>query len=214
MRGTVSYNLVIFDLDGTLIDSAEGICHAVMETIETLGYDSLSEEFIRECIGPPIADSIGSKVGYTKKQIDDFYSVFRPLYKEKYLFECSVYPGIFDLLSDLKKGGKKLAIATNKRTDYATVLLEKIGLLDYFDTVKAMDMDGRSKKKDLVKGCIDEFPGIGDTVMIGDSMNDYESAIANNIDFIGVRYGFGLKNGNDQKMMMANTIEHLRDLLV
>lgn len=73
MRGTVNHNLIIFDLDGTLIDSAEGICHAAMETIDVLGYEHLSEQFIKNCIGPPIADSIGSKVGYTQKQIDDFY---------------------------------------------------------------------------------------------------------------------------------------------
>ena len=148
------YPLVIFDLDGTLIDSSEGIVHAVLETIEELDYEPLSEEFIESCIGPPIGDSIGSRVGYTPEQIKRFYEVFRPLYKTKYLMECTVYPGIMKLLKALRIRGIKTAIATNKREDYTKTLLDNLGLSENLDYIEAMDMEGKLKKADLIGNCI------------------------------------------------------------
>ena len=168
-----SYDTLIFDVDGTLIDSGSGILKAVKDTIDILGYEELSDEFISSCIGPPIADSIGEKVGYTPQQIKDFYGVFRPIYKDKYLYDCTIYPGIKELLSDLHSAGIGLGIATNKREDYAHILLDDIGLSVYFDDIQAMDMAGTTNKEGMIRKCMANIANGGDKVaMVGDSSND------------------------------------------
>ena len=210
----MNHSLVIFDLDGTLIDSSEGIVHAVTATIEELGYESLSVEFIESCIGPPIGDSIGSKVGYTKEQIARFYEVFRPIYKSKYLMECTVYPGIFELLNGLRDCGVKTAIATNKREDYTKTLLDDLGLSPMFDVIEAMDMEGKLTKTDLVRDCMSKLTcSSRETVMVGDADSDLKAAEACGIDFVGVRYGFGFRDGRDIGYPMAETVSDLEKLL-
>ena len=209
------YPLVIFDLDGTLIDSSEGIVHAVLETIEELDYEPLSEEFIESCIGPPIGDSIGSRVGYTSEQIKRFYEVFRPLYKTKYLMECTVYPGIMELLKALRTRDIKTAIATNKREDYTKSLLDNLGLSEYLDFIEAMDMEGKLKKADLIGNCITESGcSVKDAVMVGDADSDLNAAKACGVDFIGVRYGFGFRTLENPDFDMAETVEELSRMLL
>lgn len=207
--------LVIFDLDGTLIDSSEGIVHAVLETIEELDYEPLSEEFIESCIGPPIGDSIGSRVGYTPEQIKRFYEVFRPLYKTKYLMECTVYPGITELLKALRTRGIKTAIATNKREDYTKTLLDNLGLSENLDYIEAMDMEGKLKKADLIGNCISASGcSVKDAVMVGDADSDLNAAKACGVDFIGVRYGFGFRTLENPSFDMAETVEELSRMLL
>lgn len=204
------YSLVIFDLDGTLIDSSEGIIHAVLDTIKLLNYEPLSAELIKSCIGPPIGDSIGSRVGYTPEEIESFYKVFRPIYKNNYLMECTVYPGITSLLGDLKNSGVTLAISTNKREDYTKILLENLGLTKYFDYIEAMDMSGKMKKTDLIKNCIVKS-GCSpiNTVMVGDAYNDYNAAKTCEVNFVGVRYGFGFKKSDNLDFVTVNNVEDL-----
>ena len=209
------YSLVIFDLDGTLIDSSEGIVHAVLDTIEELKLEPLSVEFIESCIGPPIGDSIGSRVGYTPDQIKLFYEVFRPLYKTKYLMECTVYPGIMNLLEDLKSKGIKTAIATNKREDYTKTLLDNLGLSKHLDYVEAMDMEGKLKKSDLINNCISKSGcSVKDAVMIGDADSDLNASKTCGVDFIGIRYGFGFRTIKNPEFTMVDTVEDLRTLLL
>ncbi len=188
----------IFDLDGTLIDSSEGIVKSVIETIHVMKLEELSEEFIKECIGPPIADSIGKKVGYSQETINQFYDVFRPIYKNNHLMECKIYDGIVNMLKCLKKSEFKLGIATNKRVDYTKTLLSSIGLLDYFNTVCALDLEGKKNKTQIVKDCMNNLNAHPEEcVMIGDSRSDQEAAVACGIKFIGVGYGFGFHSAED-----------------
>ena len=109
--------------------------------------------------------------------------------------DLEIYPGIENLLLKLKHNNIQLGVATNKRVDYATKLLQNIGLSEYFDSIQCMDMDGKLKKRDLIDACIIDLKvGPTKTVMIGDSKNDYDAAIACGTDFIGAGYGFGLQN--------------------
>lgn len=206
----MTYSLVIFDLDGTLIDSSEGIIRAVSETIRELKLEYLSPEFIRSCIGPPIGDSIGSKIGYSPEQIDAFYKVFRPIYKEKYLMDCTIYPGVVELLKKLRASGIKTAIATNKRKDYTKTLLDNLKLTLLFDAIEAVDMEGKLTKTDLVGNCMRRLscPGEG-TIMVGDARSDYDAASAWGIDFIGVKYGFGFC---DDCLTEFNIVDSVSDL--
>ncbi len=189
------YECVIFDLDGTLIDSSPGIIAAVSKSLEILKQKPLTYSQIKSCIGPPIADTIGKIKNYNTKDKDEFYKVFRPIYSSEFLMDLNIYPGIEDLLRTLSNNNIKLGIATNKRVDYATKLLQNIGLSEYFDDIQCLDLDGRLKKTDLLKKCIEnlKIPS-SKTVMIGDSLSDYDAAIVCGTDFIGAGYGYGLQD--------------------
>ena len=207
--------MVIFDLDGTLIDSSVGILHATKETLESLHQSPLADSVIRSCIGPPIGDSIGHIRNYTRGQIDDFYSIFRPIYSSKYLLEAEVYPGIIDMLKELKKNGLLLGIATHKRVDYTMKLLEKIGLKEYFDIVEAVDMKGIYSKADLIHHCM-EWAGPGcNFTMVGDAPTDINAALSCKIDAVAVLYGFGFKERSDVPLgcSVVETVGELRELL-
>jgi len=206
---------VIFDLDGTLIDSAPGIIKAAIDTLNELGYPQMSWDEIESCIGPPIGDSIGKKMGYTKDQIKEFYEVFRPLYKTKYLMECTIYPGIEDLLENLKELGFLLGVATNKREDYAKNLLDELDLTKYFNIICAMDMDSKSNKEDLIMNCINSLNARKEnTTMIGDSENDHSAAIQCGVEFIAAMYGFGFKDHTPENCKTVYKVEELRPLLL
>ena len=206
---------LIFDLDGTLIDSAPGIIKAAIDTLNELNYPQMSWDEIESCIGPPIGDSIGEKMGYTKYQIKRFYEVFRPLYKTKYLMDCTIYPGIEVLLENLKKHGYLIGVATNKREDYAKDLLDELDLTKYFDIISAMDMDGKSNKKDLIMNCINGLDARKeDTIMIGDSENDHSAAYQCGVEFIAALYGFGFKDHTPEDCKTVRNVEELKTLLL
>ncbi len=189
------YDCVIFDLDGTLIDSSPGIIAAVNKSLQLLGQDALTYAQIKSCIGPPIADTIGQIKNYSVQDKEKFYSVFRPIYSSEFLMDLDIYPGIEKLLLELRHNHILLGIATNKRVDYAIKLLQNIGLSKYFDSINCMDLDGKLKKRDLVEACIKDLDiSPAKTVMIGDSENDLNAAITCGTDFIGAGYGYGLQN--------------------
>ena len=206
---------VIFDLDGTLIDSAPGIIKATRDTLNELNYPQMSWDEIESCIGPPIGDSIGNKMGYTGDQIKKFYEIFRPIYKTKYLLDCSIYPGIKDLLEQLKRHGFLLGVATNKREDYALDLLDELGMTNYFDIICAMDMNGKSSKNDLIINCIKGLNSQKeDTIMVGDSENDRSAASQCGIEFIAAMYGFGFKDHIPENCRTAYNVKELETLLL
>jgi phosphoglycolate phosphatase len=194
------YKLVIFDLDGTLIDSSKGILHAAKETLTAIDLPQIPDKEIINCIGPPLAQSMTDHGLIPSDRTSDFNKKFRSLYKNKYLAEANLYPGVLEMLSSLKSK-TRIAIATNKREDYAITLLNEIGLTRYCDVVKGSDMDGSLKKKDLIEYCIQtaEIDARSDVVMVGDTFSDYDGAFECGINFIGVSFGYGFKKGSEQK---------------
>ena len=208
------YRTVIFDLDGTLVDSSEGIVRGTEETLGILGWPSMSRDEIRSYIGPPIGRAVSERNGYGKEGTAKFNAVFRDLYKDKYIMDVSVYPGMIDLLSDLSREAF-VAVATNKRDDLAKILLDGIGMAGFCNTVQGADFDGTLSKKDLIEKCMDVSKADkGNTVMIGDTVSDSDAAEECGIDFIGVTFGFGFKCGNDVRRGRAtNSVRSLRELL-
>ncbi|MCL2607756.1 MAG: HAD hydrolase-like protein [Methanomassiliicoccaceae archaeon] len=209
------YDVVIFDLDGTLIDSSEGIINAAKRTISELGFQEMSCDEIKACIGPPIGESIVKRNGYGEAELKRFNSVFRELYKNEHLMEAKSYPGMIELLEDMGRYAF-VSIATNKRIDYTTTLLERMGISEMCDEIQALDMEGRLKKKDLVENCI-KASGINDReriVVIGDTDTDAMAAKECGVGFIGVTFGFGFKERSDVTYgHAADDARSLRDLL-
>lgn len=210
------YDISIFDLDGTLLNTAEGILFATKHTMKQFGFPVPTEEVLRSFIGPPIQDSFARVYQLEKEQANAMAAEFRKKYKEECLFMAEPYDGIYELMKELRSRGVKIAVATYKRQDYAETILKFFGLEQYLDTFYGSDFEGKLKKNDIIKKCMDQL-GNSDNrkaVMIGDSRHDANGAEQLGIDFIGVTYGFDFRTKEDvQKYMCVGSADMPMEIL-
>lgn len=193
------YKAAIFDLDGTLLDTSEGIIAAVRYTTERYGLRSLNEEEIKSFIGPPIQHSFGRIYGVSGAELAELAGAFRDRYKDYDLLKAVAYDGIFDVFEALSKSGNRSAVSTYKRQDYAERILRHFGFDRYTDIMWGSDFEGKLTKSDIILKSL-ASAGItdrSDAVMIGDSDNDAKGAALLGLDFVGVTYGFGFKTADD-----------------
>ena len=190
------YSCFIFDLDGTLMDTSEGILRSVEETLQELNIPIPEEAVLKTFIGPPIYESFQKHCGMNPEQCDIATDMFRNIYKDKHLLLAETYSGVFPLLKYLKKNNVKLAVATNKRYDYAYDLLKHYSFTDYFDCIEGTDFENKLKKTDVIQNCLKKLNMLAEkSVMVGDSSSDSKGANNCQMDFIAVTYGFGYKKG-------------------
>ena len=191
----MSIKLVVFDLDGTLLDTSEGIISAVNHTIKRNGLKELGEKELKSFIGPPIQNSFRKAYEMNDKEVQKLAEQFRERYKNQDLLKAKPYEGIYFLMDDLVDNGYKIAVATYKREDYALDILRHFGFDKYAIAMHGADNLNDLKKKDIIRMCIKEI-GISryNTVYIGDTKSDMDAAFEAGTEFIGVNYGFGFKN--------------------
>lgn len=191
------YDFIIFDLDGTLLDTSEGILSSVKYTIDFFHLDPLSEEKMRTFIGPPIQKSFAREYNVRPELADNYAAVFRDRYKAFDLLKAKPYPGIINTLKELRSRGIVLGVATYKREDYALKLLDYYGFVQLFDVIHGSDFSGKQTKKDIILECINEvqLQDHNRIVLIGDTDSDAVGANDVGIHFVGVTYGFGYKKG-------------------
>ena len=193
------YDLVIFDLDGTLLDTSSGLLRAITHTIKVMGFAPLDEKMLDTFIGPPIQDSFARAYGLSGPILQEIAGVFRDRYSTADLLGATAYDGIFALFDALIARGVQVAVATYKREDYALTLLRHFGFDRYTAILHGGDHENKLKKKDIIDICINES-GVTDksrVVMVGDTAHDAVGAEGMGIDFIGVTYGFGFKSAAD-----------------
>ena len=187
------YEAVLFDVDGTLLDTSEGIVKSVKETIEHFDLPCPPEEDILKFIGPPIEWSFEGRCGVTGDKLTEVCKYFRDRYSNHNLLLAKPYDGIMDLLDYLKNKNIPIGIATYKKQDYAEKLLIAKGFDNYTDHINGSDYGGKLLKKDIIKLCIDSL-GVSDVskvLMVGDSNHDANGAKLAGAPFAGVSYGFG-----------------------
>jgi len=192
------YKLVIFDLDGTLLDTTEGILSSIRYTINKFRLPQLPEADLLTFIGPPIPESFSKHYNVSEETLNEMVKTFRNDYSKRTLFQASVYDGIYQLFDFLTQSDIPSAIATYKREDYALSLLKYFGFGKYTDNMYGADPDNKLKKKDIILKSI-QTAGItkidNSVLMIGDTFYDGAAADELGIDFIAVTYGFGFKKG-------------------
>ena len=193
------YDAVIFDLDGTLLDTSEGIFKSVGYVIDTLRLASPSDEVMRTFIGPPVQKSFARIYDMDKADANHAAGLFRDRYKENDLLLAKPYEGIFDAIRDLNNAGARTAVATYKRQDYAEKILKHFGFDKVCACLCGSDFDGVLTKKDIIENAIKgmEISDRRRVVMVGDSDNDAMGAEEIGVDFIGVTYGFGFNSSED-----------------
>ena len=191
------YDYILFDLDGTLTDPAEGITNSVAYALNKFGISVEDKRELYKFIGPPLVDAFAEYYGFSKEDSEKATAFYRETFRVKGLFENEVYDGVRELLETLKKQGKRLYIATSKPEEFTLRILKHFDLLKYFDFVAAATFDSTRNTKDKVIAYALEKLSVDDkskVVMIGDRHHDIEGAKVNGIDSIGVLYGFGDKN--------------------
>lgn len=192
------YTLVIFDLDGTLLDTTEGILASVQHTIRKLALPQLPREALLTFIGPPIQDSLAHCYGLEGEALQNAANLFRADYSQRNLLKAHPYEGIFDLFETLAARGIQTAVATYKREDYARELLCHFGFDRYTQNMYGADSRNQLRKSDIILRCL-SHAGLDDlsgAVMIGDTIHDAKGAAGVGLDFIAVTYGFGYKRGD------------------
>ena len=181
---------IYFDLDGTLTDPYEGITRCILYALDELGYPHPDDDYLYSCIGPPLWDTFPELVGeeLTKKAV--------ALYRERFVDvgwkENKPYAGIHDALANVAEAGHTLFVATAKPHMHAARIIEHFGMGDYIHNVYGSELDGtRATKTDLLKFAVDKNPGTVTRIMIGDRRHDLAGAIANDIEPVGVTWGYG-----------------------
>lgn len=192
---------VIFDLDGTLLDTSEGIIGSAVYAAEALGYPRLPYEEMLTFVGPPIQQSFIAHYGCDKETAQKAANIFREYYKSTALLQAVPYDDILKLCRTLADDGLKLAVATYKREDYALNLLRHFHFDKYCVSMHGADGENKLKKKDIVLLCMDELKAEPEeTVLAGDTDHDATGAEEAGVLFIGVTYGFGFKSREDLKL--------------
>lgn len=137
----------MFDLDGTITDSADGITASVSYALEHMGISEEKSNLYR-FVGPPLVDSFREFYGFGEKEAQEGVRLYREYYAAKGIFENKVYPGIPHLLKKCREQGKKVILATSKPEVYAKQILEHFKLAEYFDDIQGSSMDGSKIQKE------------------------------------------------------------------
>ncbi len=216
------YRYILFDLDGTLSDPKVGICTSFQYALSKLGIDEPDIDKLEPVIGPPLKESFANMYNLGEEEIQQGITYYRERYSDVGKFENEIYPGIPELLRDLKKKDRVVAVSSSKPTVYVEEILEHFGIREYFDYVVGALLDGtRDKKEDIINETIRQMfdgaePDYDEIVMVGDRKYDIEAAINVGISNIGVTYGYGSREELEEAgaTKIVNTVEGLRSLLL
>ncbi len=213
------YQVILFDLDGTLTDPGEGITNSVAYSLEKFGLYEPDRTRLYRFIGPPLMDSYMSFYGFSRPQAEQAVAFYREYFRDRGIFENVPYPGVETTLAALRDAGRILAVATSKPEEYAVRILEHFGLSGYFHRIFGASMDSsRSKKADVIAYALQEL-GVSageNGVMVGDREYDVLGARAVGLDCVGVLFGYGSRQELEQAgaVGLATDMAELRALLL
>lgn len=212
-------DFILFDLDGTLTDPGEGITNSVAYSLQKYGIEVSDKTSLYKFIGPPLIDSYMKYYSFSKEQSVTAVKYYREYFRDRGIFENSVYEGVPQLLEKLNQKGKKIILATSKPEEFAKQILEHFGIDKYFYFVAGATMDETRSQKHEVIAYVLEKCKIWDTqsaVMVGDREMDISGAKRLNLQAIGVLYGYGdrLELENAKADCIAESVEALEKILL
>jgi phosphoglycolate phosphatase len=209
----------LFDLDGTLTDSGPGITNGLKEGFRHIGWPVPDQKILRRFIGPPLRNNLKNLFPQMPGEtLETLISCYRRYYTERGAYENKVYPGVFELLAELRQGGVRLSVATSKPITPTRKILNHFDLARRFDYVSAEDdsENGRGKEY-LIRPVLEHF-GIpaSRAIMIGDTKYDAAGARRAGTNFVGVLYGFGTKEEMEREGAenFVETVKNLREFLI
>lgn len=210
---------ILFDLDGTLINTKEGVVKSVYYALDSLGITEDEPEKLERFVGPPLKDSFMNFYQLNERGAERAIEKFRERYKEKGMYECRIFEGIEELLHSLKEQGKILCVATSKAEPFVSNMLKNAGIYHFFDFISAASLDGSIvHKPDIIKQVLNNYTDASktDMVMVGDTKFDIIGAKEVGLKNIAVEYGFAAKGELEQAEpdVMVATVEELSEILL
>ncbi len=189
----MKYKNVLFDLDGTLTDPAEGITNSVAHALRRMGMTLPPREELLCYIGPPLTYGFTEYGGVPADMAETAVAYYREHFADKGLFENEIYDGVPELLRSLKDSGVGVYLATSKPTVFSKRILQHFDIAQYFDGIVGSELDGhRVDKTEVNRYVLDTYNIPRDSaVMIGDRKFDIAGALAEGIAAVGVSYGYG-----------------------
>lgn len=210
------YDLILFDLDGTIVNSQRGISYCLNQVFEKYGINYQGD--IKKFIGPPFVQSFPQFLETDSALTETLIKEYRILYAKTGVYQTTMYRGIPDLLKSLKQSGKTVALATTKPRHFAQIILKQKRIRKYFDFVSGTEPDGSIVDKvDVLQNAFRHLPFEKNRcVLIGDTLYDAQGAKTVGIDCIGVTYGYGsvnelIENGAKQ---ITNSANKLKEILI
>jgi phosphoglycolate phosphatase len=212
------YEVVLFDLDGTLIDPRLAITGSVQYALAQLGIVVDDLDRLLPFIGPPLVESFQRYYGLSHAQAIEAVQAYRHAFRERGMAHNQPYPGIDRLLADLHARGVAMAIATSKATVFAEEIAATLGFARWFEMIAGSNLDHtRVAKHEVIAHVLEQRPHYRERsiVMVGDREHDIFGARAHGIDTIAVAYGYGSRQEFDAAapIAVAETVKHLGELL-
>lgn len=214
------FDIILFDLDGTLTDPKLGITSCVQHALEAIGQPEPDNNKLIPFIGPPLKEMFMSYCNVDAEMGEFLVAKYRERFSTVGMFENEIYEGIKELLTGLKLAGKKIALATSKPQVFSEKILEHFDIKDLFDVIVGSELNGRrTNKADVIKEVIEQFGkefNVNRAVMVGDRKYDVIGAREYGIKTIGVTYGYG---GVDELTVagsdyIVESVTELRELLL
>lgn len=196
---------VLFDLDGTISNSKEGITKCVQYALKHFGIDEPDRDKLEVFIGPPLVDSFMKNYHMTLEQAKEATAKYRERYTPIGIHEASLYPGVKECLEELKKQGYVIGMASSKPEEYCKIILKDFDIFELFDDVVGATMDGRiDSKEEVLQEVFRRWSHYGkdEICLVGDTIFDVEGANLVGIPCIAVSYGFG----NVEEMLAAGAV--------
>ncbi|MBO5789126.1 MAG: HAD hydrolase-like protein [Clostridia bacterium] len=206
---------LLFDFDGTLVDSMPGVVSGIRYVQETLGYPTETKASYKRYIGPPLLDSFKWFCGDDKEAVLRAVELYRAYYVEKGQYESCVFPGMLECLASLRGAGMHLYVATSKHLHFALMALKYHGLIDYFDGIYGADDTRLFTKANVIFEVLEkEHIAKENALMIGDRFYDMEGAEACGIAAMGALYGYGEKEEFSYATFVASSPSDIPLLLL
>ncbi len=215
----MGFDIILFDLDGTLTDPALGITNSVVYALKKMGISPPEKNELLKFIGPPLASSFEKYYGLSKEEALKAVDFYREYFAPKGIFENTVFEGIPEMLKELKNAGKALALATSKPTIFADKILNHFNLSDYFDLTVGSNLDGTlTDKAEVVAVALERLgnPDRKAAVMVGDRSHDIIGGTKNSLSTVGVTFGYGSETElNDAgATKIVHTVNELKKYLL
>lgn len=212
------YHMILFDVDGTLCDPGKSMIESARYALSKLGINETDEEKLHRLIGPPLEHAFRDYYHFNEAQVDQAVAHFRDMMQREGVQLYEAYPGISELLNELKQSGRQLAVVTSKIDHIAKETLAKTGLINYFEFISAQQPNVVVEKEEILTKALSELNVTDNStvVMIGDRRHDVEAAKTHSIDSIGVLWGYGDQEEleNEGATRIVTDTNELKQLLV
>ena len=212
------YDIIAFDLDGTLSDPSHGLIASFVYALKKLGINYGTPEHLKRFIGPPIYEAWQEEFGFTPEESANALLIFREYYQVYGWWDNVLYPGVPEMLKELKEAGKTIVLATSKPEIFAKKILNLYDIAKYFDFIGGAATDKvRDRKHEVLEYSLNAVNADRTrAILVGDRIYDAEGARVCGIDSMGVLYGHGSREeiSSAPFKFVAENVEDINKILL